>query len=468
MSASDIFPNQEFEAYYDHQSSHFLVTNADGDYIKCNLTIMKNLLKEASFSPEMGKNDLLSPVDSKVNWIIKNKDVDYVGAVAGYKRGYHRINGVKILINKELSLMEPKPGDFSKLAYFFESLLADADEQQIHYFYGWLKVALEGLYDQNLRKPGQALCIAGPIKCGKTLCQRIITELLGGAEAHPYQYLVGETSFNSDLFHACHLRIDDENRDSDHKARKNFGNFLKNSLYGKNVRCHGKGRVGVGLTPHWRLTIAINDNEQNLLVLPEIKSDMQDKIILLKANKFQFPFAGSDDRMAQSNYWRDLEVEFPAFIDYLLHTWKILPEYQDDRSGVAGYQNAELMEIVDSFTNEATLMEMVDSILWGKTIPSMGIFGHNTGDERWVGTAEELKDLLLTNDKTNRTADKKFSWRNAVGTLLGTSMSMFDYKDRITYHRSRNGRKNQQRIWTIFNPNYEPQKEVENKDQNPF
>lgn len=456
MSATKPFQELDVEAYYDNQSSNFLIPSADGDFIKCNISIMKNILKESYISPECGKDDMLSPLDERVNWLVKNRYVDYVGAVAGYRRGYHRMNGIKVLINKELNLIVPEIGDFDMVDQFFHDLLIDPDDVQLHYFYGWLKVALEGLYNEDMRKPGQALCIAGPVKCGKTFCQRVITELFGGVEAHPYQYLVGETSFNSDLFPACHLRIDDENRYTSHEARKNFGNFLKNSLYGKSVRCHAKGRTPVGMNPHWRLTIAINDNEENLLVLPEIKSDLEDKIILLKANMVRFPFDNDEDPKAQINYWKELRSQFPAFIHYLLHDWKIAPEFRNSRSGVNGYQNPELLQTVDSFTKEAYIMEMIDGHIWD-TIGVRGLMGWGTSEPYWQGTAEQLKEILT--DKYGYDAEKALAWRNAMGTILGNASKMADYKNRVSYSQKRIIGK-MKRIWTIFNPNFEPSKSV--------
>jgi len=66
--------------------------------------------------------------------------------------------------------------------------------EQLEFFYGWLKMAYQSLTEGTF-VPGQIPVFAGPRDCGKSLIQnKIITPILGGRDAKPYQYMVGATT----------------------------------------------------------------------------------------------------------------------------------------------------------------------------------------------------------------------------------------------------------------------------------
>ncbi len=54
-------------------------------------------------------------------------------------------------------------------------------------------------------------------------------------------------------------------------------------------RCHAKHREPLTLTPFWRLSISVNDEPENLMVLPPIDESLGDKMILLKARRTEMP-----------------------------------------------------------------------------------------------------------------------------------------------------------------------------------
>ena len=89
--------------------------------------------------------------------------------------------------------------------------------------------------------------LAGPRDCGKSLLQSLLTILFGGRSAKPYRYMTGETSFNADLFGAEHLVIEDEQPNTDIRARRNFGAQIKEFTSNPMQSCHGKFREAVGL-----------------------------------------------------------------------------------------------------------------------------------------------------------------------------------------------------------------------------
>src|SRR4030095_11750743 len=117
---------------------------------------------------------------------------------------------------------------------------------QVRYLYGWLKIAYDAVR-ARVRRPGQGLVLAGVRDCGKSLLQNLITLILGGRSARPYQFMSGLTPFNSDLCEAGHLRMENEQASPDIRARRNFGAQLKNITVIDWQRCHAKNRVAISL-----------------------------------------------------------------------------------------------------------------------------------------------------------------------------------------------------------------------------
>ena len=109
-----------------------------------------------------------------------------------------------------------------------------------------MKVALSSLRAGGPRV-GQALVLVGERDCGKSLLQKIITQLLGGRMAKPFLYMSGQTAFNGNLFGAEHLSIEDEQPYTDIKSRRNFGAKIKEIVAIDDQNSHKKFRDGVTL-----------------------------------------------------------------------------------------------------------------------------------------------------------------------------------------------------------------------------
>ena len=171
---------------------------------------------------------------------------------------------------------------------FLKNLLTTSDCDQLPHVFGWLKVAYESLASGRNR-PGQALALAGPPASGKSLAQNLFTEILGGRAAKPYRYMSGGTDFNGDLFACEHLMIEDDIGTTDIRSRRNFGTRIKEFTVNQVQSCHPKQRPAISLTPFWRLSISLNEEPENLLILPPFDESLRDKIILLKTNRCPMP-----------------------------------------------------------------------------------------------------------------------------------------------------------------------------------
>lgn len=394
------------DSYFDAGRNMYWIRSYRTNWIALNETQFKRVLRQRGVSPKVPEGAYVSALDESLIDVQQGCDVHYAGALAGYKTGVYEMGERRVLVTESPSLLEPKAGDWPTLAAVVSGLLSDANCNQEPYLHGWLKIAFESLR-AGCRRPGQALVLAGVHGCGKSLLQNLITRILGCRSARPYQFMSGVTPFNSDLFEAEHLVIEDEQASTDIRARRNFGAQLKNITVVDSQRCHAKNRVAITLAPFWRLSVTVNDEPENLMVLPPIDDSIEDKLIILRASKFEMPMptATLEQRKA---FWNRLESELPAFLDYLTR-WKIPQELSSERFGITHFHHPEILQAIDNLAPEFRLLRLIDDELFAGDI-----------SEQWQGTAEQLERTLCSDTSRCRVeARKLFTFNTACGVYLG-------------------------------------------------
>lgn len=445
LSASESAPvlckdGELLDAYYDSARKEYLIRNAGGRWHSHAPTSFKVHLKARGFSTKAREGESLSDAERAMLYIQNEKDVRYHGPLAGRASGFYNEDGVRFLVTDSPQIVEPVPGECQTILALLAGLVGtdpEHGERQLVTLTSWLKVGYEALR-AGKRQPGQAPAFAGPVGCGKSLLQQIITALLGGRSAKAMRYMSGHTPFNSDLFGAEHLILEDEQSSTDIRARMNMAAHIKAVAVNDVHSCHGKGRDAVSLRPFWRASISLNDQEESLLVLPPITADIADKLILLRCQrpKVDFPTGTHDLRNA---YWLRLMAELPAFA-YFLTQYRIPSELQDQRFGVRYFHHPDLVESLRSLAPEAKLLELIDRELW------------QNREQRWEGTAGELESRLRSEFSTvRREADRLFYWPNACGTYLGriakADESKADREKRVMQRRTESARR-----WVIHRP----------------
>jgi len=425
---------QAHEVYFDfNRRGSYWTRNAHGGWIMMNETQVSRKLRASGVSRNRPDGCQVSPLDERLLDIQERFDVHYAGPLAGYRAGIYTVGEKRILVTESPRLVPPVQGDWPILAKLIAGLLVDGDCDQRPYFYGWLKVAVEALAKGGIR-PGQTLALCGPKDCGKSLLQNLLTVLLGGRSAKPYQFMAGQTTFNADLFEAEHLQIEDDQSSTDIRARRNFGTSIKALCVNDTQRLHDKGRRAFnGLRPFWRVTITVNDEPENLMVLPPLDDSLEDKLMLLRAFRRPMPMP-TDSNEERDAFMATLRGELPAFVHFLM-TWVIPEELRSNRFGVTHYHHPELVEAIDSLAPEQKLLLLLDGELF--TTPAAG---------PWHGTAAELEMRLTGMDsRCAHEARKLLSWSTACGVYLGRLAKRM--KERIEYTHNPDSRK-----WTIRPP----------------
>ena len=396
-------PPFPMDAYYDAAKKEFVMRNDAGRWLSHPRTQFAMLLKTSGIATTRDESALL------MSQIINLRDVHYTGSLAGHQAGFYEANGVRMLVTEGPRILVPAPGEWPTICRLVEGLLgADPDhgDLQLATFFYWLKSGFESVASGQWR-PGQILALAGPIGCGKSLLQRLITECLGGRVADAFRYLSGGTQFNRDLFGAEHLVIDDAQASTDFRTRMQMAAHLKALAVGREHQCHGKGRDAVNLRPLRRCSVSLNDEGECLLVLPPLRADIADKIHLLRCSSPSEPFP-TETAEAQAAYWQQLVSELPAFLHHCL---QINPpkDRVDTRFGVQAFHHPALVLALEEQAPEVVLLELLDLELW-----------REEGKMEWEGTARELEAKLLGQSSNVREqARRLLAWPTACGTYLG-------------------------------------------------
>lgn len=418
------------EVYYDGHANSYWRENASGGWQKINETSLKTELISQGHFPYPKDGSLLSEVEVAKRDIQLHQDILFAGPLAGYDAGHQTILNQSILVTQSPRVIEARAGDWFLIRAITDGLLVNETVDQTPYLYGWLKTAYEALRERKLM-PGQALVLAGPRECGKSLLQSLITEILGGRSAKPYQFMTGSTTFNAEQFGAEHLMVEDESASTDIRARRHFGAAIKNITVNTTQKCHPKNKQALTLTPFWRLSISVNDEPENLMVMPPMDDSITDKIILLKAHKCAMPMPTGSPQERQE-FYRALCNELPAFL-HAMTQWEIPKELSNPRFGICAYQHPELMETLTELQPELQLLAITDQCL----------FAHNP---EWSGSAERLEKELTDSDAVfSNKAKKLFHYSNSCGTFLGRLSK--HYPDRISSTKN-----NGTTIWTIKAP----------------
>jgi len=183
------------DVYFEPAREKFWTKNGSEEWMPINKTALDMILRNNWYSQYDKLTNSLTKVEEKMLNVMMHHSVKYAGELAGWSPGCHTICGNRVLISRGPNLPTPKRGTWPHIFRFLNELLGDESK----YFYAWMRAAFQSMREGAPFAPGQMLAVAGPVGCGKSLLQKLVTVMLGGRMAKPYQYLMGLTPFNGDL-----------------------------------------------------------------------------------------------------------------------------------------------------------------------------------------------------------------------------------------------------------------------------
>ena len=422
------------EVYYDVGKKSYWIANSRNGWIEVTETALRRHLKGFGYSVKVPEGALLSPLDERLVQIQTHFDVAFAGPLAGHFKGIMECCGGRILVTDSPRLIEPTHANWPTIGGLLSNLFGNGDFDQRPYVFGWLKVAVQALRE-GISRPGQVLAMAGPRECGKSLLQNhIITPLLGGRTAKPFRYMSGNTDFNGELFGAEHLTIEDESSSTDIRSRRHLGARIKDFTVNETQSHHAKSRQAITLRPFWRVSISLNDEPENLLILPPLDESLADKIMLLKAQKRPMPMP-TQTLAERERFKATIASELPAFVHFLLHQYEIPEELKSDRFGVAHYHHPELVEALDDLSPQLRLLALLDGVLFNTSAAGA-----------WEGTADRL-ERELRDSPSGHEVGRLLTFNTACGVYLSRLRRRFP--ERVEQSRASQGRR-----WIIKPPEF--------------
>jgi hypothetical protein len=426
-------------AIYDHEKGSYWIPDAEDKWIKVNETGVKNHLhihkgipKAATKDPETGEPIGPNPLDEAMSLIARTSNVELVAQIAGYSKGVYSLAGSRVLVPKSPSVIQGKQGAWDFLKGFIHQFFAS--EVQTEHVLGWMSWARLSLVKGTF-SPGQALVLAGEQGCGKNaFLELVVTLILGGRSANPFQYMVGQTSFNADLVKAEHLMISDQPPALSFEDRVTFGSKMKDLTVNREQRLHPKGRDAVTVTPFRRLSIAVNDDEDSLSILPPLEEAILEKMMLFRVERPDCLPTDSSIH-AQREFAEKITKDLPAFIYYLENEHQITPELADGRFGIKAHHHPIFIENIIDSSPEGSLWDMMERAGIVQTYDGSGLGGEYGEDGKLIlGSgrtleveASDIYDKLRENLKTKEEASKYLSKRpnTRLRTRPGRSLSRF-------------------------------------------
>ena len=398
--------------YFHAPSETFLSRNEAGRWQPLKIASFKRILTARGLTNKIGKGEDLSEIDLEIVRVQTENDVARYGPLCGRNSGFYESDGCRVLVTENLNLIEPQPGSAPTITAVLNGLFRNSESEavgsaQIATFLGWLKSSVEALRGGRQQQQ-QALAVCGERDCGKSVLQHhIITPCLAGRAADAERYFLRGNDFNADLFAAEHLVLDDCRASTKIADRLAFAAKIKQHTVGSTVASlHGKGRDAVTVRPWWRISITCNDDPESLLVLPPLNEDFADKLILLRASRFDFPDPITTSA-EKEKFEAKLRSEIPAFLDFLLNRYRLPEKYVDPRRyNVATFHHPVIRECLESLSPEAELMELIDLVLFD---------GFNDGPV-WI-SASDLENKILASNH-HRRAERIFTFNQSCAKYL--------------------------------------------------
>lgn len=444
-------PTQPLSSFYFRKKHlNFIQQYPDGTTVRLSRDDVVSVLKaERAFDAQRN-------LDQFFYELRHSRAVDYDGPLPGYRLGLHISNGQSLFCssaaqpvlptdtslhgNREGSAgvdapmgshpqnEGPMEGGWPVIAELLRRLLVTQESGDIQrltllahlkFAHATLLQCLEEpdpanpVPKRNVR-PQQALAICGPVASGKTfLFEHIIAPILGNRVVDAFKaFCASAEGFTGELLNGEVWKIDDHAGSTRQDMRRTFAANIKSYLFSGNVSIHPKGMTPITLAPYGRLFIICNDEDKDMLVLPDLTRDMLDKIIVLRSLSAKSPMPSDTDEERRL-YAATVEAELPHLVA-ALQAWDIPKSIRHTRTGVASYHNPAITGKLEALHPEVLLIEMIHQAIDDEILVT-------PPETMWQGTATDLH-RALTNSTSHafaRSASELLSSPKATGMYLG-------------------------------------------------
>lgn len=404
-AATDIFFDGKL--YWEHRAGRW-EDSTRGDIVL--------RLKGRGLSDKCPKGATQSDAERVLDHIQQVNRVQGAAPLINQPKGIVSYDGRRILNIADLMPVQPVPGltgipeqDFPFIWAFLNGFFPRPELLPKEHFMAWLQRAYRMVL-YHKRFAGQAVFICGPKNNGKTLlCLRIVAPLLGGRVENPIDYMVGDTNFNSELFAAALLAVNDEDAPSSEGERKRMLAKLKGLVVNPVHKYHPKFEKPVTIAWTGRIFVTLNDDPGSVGMLLEVESNTRDKQCYFASQPFAGIFPPQDELEAL------LQKELPYYAHFLLNWTPPAEVMSDDRMGVKSYFDPRILELSHQQTFASNLNELLK--VWVRSD------AYWTDKTEWEGSPTDLLSCLQANDLTAGIAR---DWSQAKVVRALTSLAKQD------------------------------------------
>ena len=347
---------------YFHKDNRIWYVNRAGQWINESHDEFTRYLHTACGLSKSRKNGP-SECDTEIVWIHQHNSVDIVTNLAGHFGPKVIEHGnLRILCKNSPKLIVPVEGDYPIITLLLSGML---EPEQYQHNLWWAAQAVDDLYNHRTTM-GLASVYCGPVSAGKSLWQDLLTLVLGGRMARPYQFMSGQTSFNAHTFAAEHLMIEDEHSATDLKSRLALGTAIKGLIANEDKQVHAKYQTPFMAPPLFqRLSVSLNNESSNVALLPPGDSSLDHKVSLYDVQCAPMPMP-TGTSTEKEIFKAALLAELPCFIWDLLNQTKIPVEWRDNRFGLKAFRSKVILDIMEEHQPEIKLLEYLDLLYFSE------------------------------------------------------------------------------------------------------
>ena len=396
--------------------------------------VARHLFVDRGLSP-LKEGNGPSQVDRAIQFIQNWQGVDGAAPFAFQPHGLLKRAGGTFLNTHTRRVITPAQGEgawgangkFPWISRYLDQLFEP--QEQLAYFLAWLSRFYKGAYAYEIES-GQSLFLLGPPGVGKTfLSQGVLPRLMGGG-ADAEDFMLGNTTFNSQLFDVALWTIDDNSANVDQTTYRKFSAIVKKMAANTSFAYHAKFRIPCTVDWLGRVVVTANDDEESARIVPDLSISILDKLMLMKTCKvtqIEFP--------ARPVLIQILDNELPYFARFLLD---YTPEPQcvgKSRYGVTPYHEKSLLLTAEQSSRSAGFNEILDD--W-----ATHYFAEHTEDY-WKGNAWQFVKSLHQGDIAVASALRSLTPDIAARHLM--SLKAKGWPIETTTERGT-------RVWKIYRP----------------
>lgn len=345
-----------------------------------------------------------SQIDKELRETFCYRSVDAVCPLAGYTGGVHVLGDTTVLVPNHVDELPKEEGEFPIIHGIMERAFKFDDTPQLDVIYTWMKLYLQALRKQ-WRQTGQMLVLAGPKSAGKsTMVQTVIAPLFTGRVGFtpsPFNWMMKATRFNDNLAGARLLVIDDEDtKNLDVRAKNALHSAIKKLVASPTMDIEGKYKKPFTIERFNRLVATVNDEPDQLRMIPAMDESCQDKVIVLKVAPIP------ESSVAYGEKWHEMQaaiqLELPKFRRWLEDEYNPPNGLLTGRHGLVSYKHPALIQ---QFEHDDWAIHMLQMF-----VDAVAISDEEVQVRRNLSVAELLEAIQVSDRRaTTRTVGLRFT-----------------------------------------------------------